>query len=441
MRRALIVTGSYAPTMAADMHRARHLAWELPKLGWDVEILSPDSSFQPSSWMDSDSAAFFQPDTTVHFVPRFFPHIFRLLGIGNIGWRALLPMYFTGGKLLTRGYYDLVYITTAQFPLFLLGWGWWMRLKIPYVLDFHDPCYGDERDKPGIRRRGLKHAVSRWTSKYIESISTTKAAGVIAVSPNYSETLRRRYEKGRPAWLFSSRRHAVIPFAVLPHDLIEAGTSVAAAAEQQPRRIIYVGVGGQIMLRSFALVCEALSYLRVREPRLVDAIRIELYGTISGWREGEPRHLALKAQERGVGHLVREHPGRVSYRRSLNLLVESDGGLILGNDDIGYMPSKLFTYGLSGKPLLASLRYEGPAYSQFLDTPELGRAIWFRESTEIPITEAAEVVKAFIHDIVARRNIDRRSILEPFLAPAEARRHVDLFEACLQGGVTRLGPL
>ncbi len=49
MPRVLIVTSTYAPAMIADMHRARHLAWELPKLGWQVEILAPDVSFQPAS--------------------------------------------------------------------------------------------------------------------------------------------------------------------------------------------------------------------------------------------------------------------------------------------------------------------------------------------------------------------------------------------------------
>ena len=40
MRRVLIVTSSYAPTMIADMQRVRQLAWELPKLDWEVEVLS-----------------------------------------------------------------------------------------------------------------------------------------------------------------------------------------------------------------------------------------------------------------------------------------------------------------------------------------------------------------------------------------------------------------
>ena len=36
-RRVLIVVSAWCPAMLADMQRARLLAWELPKVGWDVE--------------------------------------------------------------------------------------------------------------------------------------------------------------------------------------------------------------------------------------------------------------------------------------------------------------------------------------------------------------------------------------------------------------------
>jgi hypothetical protein len=150
-----------------------------------------------------------------------------------------------------------------------------------------------------------------------------------------------------------------------------------------------------------------------------------------GWREGDPRHLADLAREQGIADLVIEDPRRISYRRSLELLLESDGALILGVDDAGYMPSKLFTYALSGKPLLASLRQDGPGFTQFQSTPELGHALWFRQSDEMPMSEAIKIVSAFLHEVTTRRTFDRRTILERFLAPAMARQHVKLFEACL----------
>jgi len=100
MRRVLIVTSSYAPTMIADMQRVRQLAWELPKLGWEVEVLSPSTEYQPATCVDEDSAPFFSTQSKVHCVSQTCPGLFRIAGVGNIGWRALLPLWSAGKRLL-----------------------------------------------------------------------------------------------------------------------------------------------------------------------------------------------------------------------------------------------------------------------------------------------------------------------------------------------------
>jgi hypothetical protein len=141
MRRVLMVTSSYAPTMIADMHRVRQLAWELPKLGWEVEVLSPCTEYQPASCVDEDSAGFFSPHSQANCVPEMWPGLFRIARVGSIGWRALLPLWSAGKRLLQQRHFDLVYISTAHFPLYLLGSIWHRKFGVPYVLDIHDPLY------------------------------------------------------------------------------------------------------------------------------------------------------------------------------------------------------------------------------------------------------------------------------------------------------------
>jgi hypothetical protein len=152
-----------------------------------------------------------------------------------------------------------------------------------------------------------------------------------------------------------------------------------------------------------------------------------------GWREGDRNHLAGIAQEQGVADLVAEDPRRVSYRRSVELLLQADGALILGVDDAAYMPSKLYAYAYSGKPLLAVVRRDGPAAAQLEAAPELGHVVWFDPAGEMPVHDAALVVAAFLREAAARRRCDRRSLLGSHLAPEMARRHAELFEACLDG--------
>jgi hypothetical protein len=418
--------------MIADMHRARHLAWELPKLGWDVEILAPDASYQQACYLDKDSAAFFPRGTKLNFAPAFLPGLFRKLGFGSIGWRAIIPMWRAGRRVLKDGAFDLVYFSTTQFPLFLLGPLWRRELGIPYVLDFHDPCAKEDASRPVWMQFNLKYPITRWLLGHIEAITARRTAGLVSVSPQYLDLLSRRYARTKPAWTAPGRT-AVIPFAALDEDLAEARKSIQSEGALRPRlsRIVYVGVGGAIMHRSFSLVCQGLAHLKTTRPELLEHVAIDLFGTVFGWEEGGRKDLADIAEQWGLGNLVREYPGRVSYGRSLRLLLEADGALILGVDDAGYIPSKLMSYALSGKPLLAALRQDGPAFEFFQSYPTLGQAIWFDTSGNMPIGAAAGIVAMFLEQVADRRNIDRLAFLRPYLAPAMARRHADLFDKCL----------
>jgi hypothetical protein len=169
----------------------------------------------------------------------------------------------------------------------------------------------------------------------------------------------------------------------------------------------------------------------MRAERLFDPIRIELFGTILGWRPGDARGLTDIAAKWGIDNLVREDPSRLSYRRSLELLLQSDGALIFGVDDVGYVPSKLFNYALSDKPLLAVLNREGPAFATFQNIPDLGHVLWFGRENDMPLEEAIKVLEIFLHEVVTRKTFDRATSIKPYLARAMARRHVEVFEACL----------
>jgi len=171
-----------------------------------------------------------------------------------------------------------------------------------------------------------------------------------------------------------------------------------------------------------------LAFLRNERLTPVEKMRIKLYGTMRSWQDGERRHLAEVAHENGVGDLIEERPSGISYRRSLQLLQESDGALILGVDDAGYMPSKLFTYACSGKPLLAALRKDGPAFAQFHRDPALGHALWFGQSGDMP-SDAVDLSEGFIGEVFRRRSFDGNIAVKPFLARSMASRHAELFDS------------
>jgi glycosyltransferase involved in cell wall biosynthesis len=420
--------------MLADMQRARALAWELPALGWDVEVLTPAASEVRQDAIEPDADSFFAPETPVHEVHVWAPRLFRLLTLGAGVWRMWLPMFWRGRALLASGRFDLVYFTTTAFNFFVFGPRWRRIFGIPYVLDFQDPWVLSREHK----REGLKARLSALIDPAMEKSAVVNAAALIAVSEAYIRALEDRYGKRSPPWLREGR-HRVIPFCALERDLVGVPCKRrdASARPSSALALHYVGAG-PTMRKSFSLICRALSQLRECGDDLAERVRIRLFGT--GSIGGHAARLPLRALacQAGVGDLVDESPQRVSYRRSLELMRDSDGLLVLGVDDAGYMPSKLFGYALSRKPLLACLRKDGPAYAFFQANAQLGRSLWFDAAGSMPPPDAAAVLRQFLEETAAGARFDRRAMLEAHLAPAMARRHVEVFELCLADAPPRL---
>jgi hypothetical protein len=428
-RRVLIVVSSYRPAMLADMQRARALAWELPALGWDVEILTPAPGEVRQDAIEPDADGFFAKDTPVHEMRAWLAPLFRLFTSRSGSWRMALPMFWRGRRLLASGRFDLVYFSTTAFILAACGRPWRRRFSVPYVIDFQDPWL---LPRQLYRGGGWKARLAAWLDPILEKNAVCDAAGLIAVSDAYGAALAQRYCKQKPPWLKPGRR-AVIPFAADERDLIEAGRARCPAKPSEGRELAlhYVGAG-PTMRRSFSLVCQALALLRSGGCDLAHRVRIRLFGTgMPGTSDGR---CVLKdvADAAGIGDIVEERPQRVPYRRALELMLESRGLLILGVDDPGYVPSKLFGCALSGKPLLACLRRDGSAYALFQSEPRLGHTLWFDQMATMLRDEAAAVFAKFLNDVAAGVTFDRRPFLNAHLAPAMAQRHVELFEACLQ---------
>jgi hypothetical protein len=423
-RRVLVVVSSYSPAMNADIHRARHLGWTLRDAGWDIEILSPSASFQFPEQIESDSGDFFCKDVPVHVVNENPRKLFRRLWINSVGWRSLFGMYKAGVRLLRTGRFALVYISTTNFPLMLLGPLWCARYGVPFVLDIHDPIHKRAKARPVLARPALKHRLANFLGGSIETLSVRNSAGLVSVSPAYLEQLRTRY---------GAKPEAVIPFAVLPRDHESVAKANPANLSELRLPIVYVGAGGAIMQRSFRLLCDTLAELRRRNPQLAAQSRIELFGTQMGWREGGTPYLQAIARERRLDDLVSESPARVTYRRSLEILHDAGGAMILGVDDAGYMPSKLYSYAYSGKPLLAIVRKNGPAFAALQELGPSVHTIWFDAGSEMPREQAAGVLAEFMEDVKSGWQFDRRNVLELHGAAAMARQHADFFEHILLG--------
>lgn len=436
-RRVLIVTSAYVPAMVADMHRARMLAWQLPRLGWDVEILTADAAFHRQELVDDSSPPFSPPDLPVHRAPvSIASRALAAVGIRAVAWRAGLAMERRGRALLKSGRFDLVYVSTTNFPLMCLAPRWKSRTGTPYVLDFHDPWY-----RPGdvaiTTPHRWKWRANRLLARRLERYAVVGADGLVAVSPDYIDELSARYGDAAPGWM-AGERHAAIPFGGSPQDL------AIAASTPNPWRerfndgllhVVYVGAGGPIMRRAMLALCRALRDARARLPELVGRLRFHLHGTTPFWKPGDERYLQQVAHSEGVGELFDEQPGRVGYLDSLHMAQAAAGLLVLGVDDPGYVPSKLINYLLVGSPVLGVFHDQSPVRDVLRrDLPDTS-VLWFDGNhDDRPLDQ-------FLEALAAGRRHDRAAALADQLDTAMAARHMALFEACLDRASSPLAPL
>jgi hypothetical protein len=428
-KRVLIVVSSYAPAMPANMHRARMLAWYLKDYGWDVELLSPSHEFQQSVWIEPHPAMFFASGIRCWEAPPTFDFLFRLLGMHSVGWRSWFSVYLAGNRLLSAQRFDLIFFSTTAFNFFCLGRIWERRFGVPYVLDFQDPWY---RDKRGLRTSS--HWIKAWIgnslARYFESFAVRSAKALVSVSPRYLEQLKARYPK---ASTFAKGRQATIPFGALPSDALNVANLLQRAPSIQDniRTIAYVGVGGVVMQRSFRRLAAGLGRLRQTRPDIVNQCRIRLTGTQGGWKEGDAKILWNEAYSAGIGDLVVEDPSIVSYSAAVSTAVNADGLLVLGVDDRDYMPSKLFLYAFTGKPLLACMHWQSQINDYFKRFPDLGLIIHFGAPSEVESDEDAQLA-SFLKLVIARRQFERDDIKAEYSAKAMSRQHADLFDKCVQ---------
>jgi glycosyltransferase involved in cell wall biosynthesis len=448
MRRVLLVTNALPPTMPADSQRARLLAQALPEMGWEVELLAPNADFQISIYLDAKAAALRPEEIKIHEAAPGKDRLLRAVGMRSMSWRALWPMYRRGCEVLREKKFDFIYISTAQFNFFCLGPLWKRKFGVPYILDFHDPWFR-ETNPHVTAPRNWKYQVGRRLAKHMEAFALKSAAGLVAVSPVYLENLKGRYPQFH---CVQPERTAAIPFGVSEKDfsVIQAISSSSGSTLTSDLRpptsgfrspatldIVYVGAGRSIMAKSFRRICQGLGRLKKREPAIVGKIKIRLFGTYSHWTASDPRELQELAEGEGVGELVEEKPARIGYVDALELALKADGLLVLGVDDPAYMPSKLFLYALTGKPLLACLHTDSQVNDYFKRFPELGMLIHFSGPAEMAAAEDARLLE-FLRQVAARQTFAREKIRAEFSAAAMARRHAELFEKILKTNAEKL---
>jgi len=381
-RRVLLVSPHFPPVNAPDHQRLRIALPYFQSLGWEVTVLT----VAPNESAHSQDAYLSQvlPDhveiVTVSASPA---RLTRKIGLGNLGLRCWPYLNQAGQALLRQRSYDLVFFSTAMFPVLTLGPIWFKRFNVPYIVDFQDPWRVDRaqqdhrtKQRPGGR---VEYAMDKLLAQLLEPMALSRVSHIVSVSPDYPKILQQRY-----AWL-RSEMFTVLPFGAPTHDYIQLPqlniTQSIFDSQDGCRHWVYVGRGGGDMEIALNLLFKGIYQQRMRSPDLWQKIKLHFVGT-SYDRSAQAKPIEALAQQHGVADIVSEHPQRIPYFEAQQVLVDSDAILLVGSEDPSYSASKLYTAILAKRPLLA-IFHQRSLVVDIIRRCKAGDVVTFNERTEV----------------------------------------------------------
>jgi hypothetical protein len=356
-KKVLIISPYFPPSNAADMQRVRMSLPYFSQFGWDAEVVAIDPKY--SELPKDDLLLQSMPaDVKVHYVDALNKSWTSKFGLGSIALRSLCSYRKKVSELLKTGHFDLVYFSTTQFPVCILGAYWKKRFAVPYVIDMQDPWHSDYYEDKPKNQRPKKYRFSYLLHKRLEPKAMHKVDGLISVSESYITTLKERYPiiRNIPA--------ETITFGAFDPDMQIADqhkSSFPALLDPSFINIVYAGRGGADMHKAITPLFKALKSGLDAEPEFFNKIRLYFIGTsYAPTGHGTPTILPL-ADAMGVGTHITEITGRISYYHTLAILEQTDALFIPGSDDPKYTASKIYPCLLTQKPMLAIFNPESPA--------------------------------------------------------------------------------
>jgi hypothetical protein len=348
VKKLLIISPYFPPVNGADMQRIRMSLPYFAANGWEAEVIMVDEQYSDLP-MDELLLQSIPVKVKVHKVKALKKSITSKLGLGSIALRSLWFYRQKIKELLKTQSYDLIYFSTTQFPVCILGAYFKKRYDIPYVIDMQDPWFSDYYEDKPKAKRPPKYWFSYRLNKYLEPVAMNHVDGLVSVSAHYISDLKNRYLaiQGIPS--------ATITFGAFEPDMQIAEQNRNAfdnLLDSKYTNIVYIGRGGADMHRAVTPLLKGLKAGLDKGNEAFKLLRLYFIGTSYAPNGlGKPSILPL-ARQLGVAENVIEITDRISYYHTLITLQQADGLFIPGSDDPKYTASKIYPYLLTKKPLL-----------------------------------------------------------------------------------------
>ncbi|MDX2067870.1 MAG: glycosyltransferase [Haliscomenobacter sp.] len=408
------------------MHRIRQSLPYYPKFGWEPTVVCVQPEYVEAV-KDNLLLQSIPNNLRIISLRAFSPKITRKVGLGSLALRSIWFYYRAVNQLLHEEKYDLIFFSTTQFPVLILGNYWKRRFGVPYVIDMQDPWYSTHYlDKPKAERPP-KFWFSYYLNKYLEPISMRQVSAIIAVSEAYHQTLQARYP-----WIKPEQCHT-LTFGAFEKDMeIAQGCSAfPLSVDVGQKKVVYIGRGGKDMWRALRIIFRAVQLGLEAKHSSIDTLRFFFLGTSYAQQGRGQVTIAPLAKEFGLSNRVTEITDRLPYFQSLQTLQEADFLLVPGSDDPQYTASKIYPYILTKRPIIAVFQ-EKSSVVDLLRNTGAGQVFTFSENTDDENTARA-LLKYWL--LLLSSDSPKLEVnwaaFEPHFAQAKTVQQVSIFEQVL----------
>ncbi len=420
LKKLLIISPHFPPINAADMHRVRQSVWYFEDFGWKPTVVCVDE--KGVEGVEEPLLLESLPNgLEIIKVKAFSSKWTRKVGLGALALRSLFFYFNKVNAVLKKDSFNLIYFSTTQFPVLLLGRYWKWRFQIPYVIDMQDPWHSTYYlDKPKLERPS-KYWFSYNLNKWLEPIAMKGCDGLISVSEAYIIQLQSRYSQ------LINKPSSVITFGAFTKDL-EIAKQIKPASffkEETHRNIVYVGRGGFDMQPALFLVFSAFKIGLAENPELYKQFRFIFIGTSYAPKGQGKKTIEPVAETIGICDYVTEYTDRVAYFEGLSMLLKADLLFIPGSDDPAYTASKLYPYILAKKPIMGIFHPASSAKS-ILEETNAGIVCALSASIQIVYRELDRTLKSINENTYS--NETEWAIFEKYSAKEMTKKQVELFD-------------
>ncbi|RZL29311.1 MAG: hypothetical protein EOO96_19950, partial [Pedobacter sp.] len=132
MKKVLIISPYFPPSNTADMQRIRMSLPYFKKFGWEAEVVTV---LEKHSDLSKDKLLLenIPSNIVIHQVDAFSKKFTSKFGLGSLGLRSMYFYRKHVNKLLKAKHYDLIYFSTTEFSVMILGAYWKKKYNVPYA--------------------------------------------------------------------------------------------------------------------------------------------------------------------------------------------------------------------------------------------------------------------------------------------------------------------